>query len=192
MATHRAVVARRVSPQQIQAVIAPRRLEVLEALQARGPSSVAEIANRLGRRADRIHYHVNALAQAGFLRRTRTRATGRGRPAAIWEVSGSGSFSHPLQPQNAASRSAWTATAAALLRAASRDLAQAVKAGAARDAGPGKNSDVRRRKAWLTDRDLRELTNRLRALDAFLTSRAQPGRGRLHVLTLALAPASTP
>lgn len=186
--------ARRVSPDQIRVIAAPRRLEVLEALQARGPSSVAEIARQLGRRPDRVHYHFNALARAGFLRRLPRSAqrAGRGRPAAIWEVAGPGFFSHSLQPRSAASRRAWTAAAAALLRAANRDLARAVAAGAARDRGPRRNAEVLRRKAWLTDRDLRELARRMAALDSFLISRAQPGRGRLHVLTLALAPTSTP
>jgi predicted ArsR family transcriptional regulator len=188
----RPAAARRVSPLQIQVITAPRRLEILEAIQARGPSSAAEIARQLGRRPDSVHYHFNALCRAGFLRQARVRDNGRGRPAAIWEVSGPGNFSHRLEPRSAASRGAWTATAAALLRAASRDLAQAVAAGAVRDSGPRRNADVSRRKAWLTDQDLLELGRRLAALEAFLASRAQPGRGRLHVLTLAYCPATTP
>jgi len=182
---------RRVSPDQVRAITAPRRLEILEVLQARGPSSAAEIASHLGRRPDRVHYHLNAMAAAGCLRRASVREGGRGRPAAIWQISAA-SFGHRLQPRSAASREAWTGSAVALLRAAGRDLTRSVDAGVVRDGGPRRNARVSRLKAWLTPEELREVERRLAELQDFFASRKQPGRGRLHLLTLASCPIATP
>ncbi len=191
MTSTRASVPRRVSPEQVRAITAPRRLEILEVLQARGPSSAAEIASQLGRRPDRVHYHLNAMAAVGCLRRVRVRSGGRGRPASIWKIS-SASFTHRLQPDSPASREAWTESAVALLRAAGRDLARAVAAGVVRDGGPRRNARVGRLKAWLNDAEVREVERRLEELQAFFAARAQAGRGRLHVLTLASCPIATP
>lgn len=50
-----------------RALLHPLRLAVL--LHAREPASAPEIAARLGLSRQRVHYHVRALADAGFLRR---------------------------------------------------------------------------------------------------------------------------
>lgn len=52
--------------QRAALLLHPLRLRILE--QAREPASASEIARRIGETPQKVNYHVNALADAGFLR----------------------------------------------------------------------------------------------------------------------------
>lgn len=180
--------ARRLTPRQARSLLLPARLEALEAFQALGAATVAEAAARLGRRPDALHYHVRALQRTGLLRKLPRPADSGGRPAARYAAVEPGRFAFPLDRASAAGRALWVRASAAVLRAAQRDVAAAVAADEARVDGLVPNTAVHRAKAWLDDADLRDLARRIAAIERFLAARKEPGHGRLHVFTFALAP----
>ena len=66
---------------QQRAISSPLRLEILGYFSAGRPLSVREIAERMGRPATAIHYHVRLLEQSGLLTKTGERRHGRRREA---------------------------------------------------------------------------------------------------------------
>ena len=57
------------SNEQRRAIASPLRLELIGVFVDHEPLSVAQIAQRMGRPATAIHYHVRLLVKAGLLRR---------------------------------------------------------------------------------------------------------------------------
>ena len=66
---------------QRRAIASPLRLEILGYFAAGRPLSVKEIAERMGRPATAIHYHVRLLEESGLLEKTGERRDGRRREA---------------------------------------------------------------------------------------------------------------
>src|SRR5436190_2021792 len=65
------------SPAQVRALESPRRQEIVDALAALGASSVAELADHLGRPADSLYFHVRKLLKVGVIRELELRKSGR-------------------------------------------------------------------------------------------------------------------
>jgi predicted transcriptional regulator len=57
------------TPQQLFAVFSPKRWELMEKLQAVGPSSLRGLARTLGRDVKRVHQDVTALIAEGVIER---------------------------------------------------------------------------------------------------------------------------
>ena len=64
------------SDEQRRAIASPLRLELIGLFIEREALSVAQIAQRMGRPATAIHYHVRLLEKAGLLRRAGERRSG--------------------------------------------------------------------------------------------------------------------
>lgn len=62
-------------PRQIKAVLHPLRQRIMRALDA-GPSTPSEVARRIGLTANKVHYHVKVLEEAGLVRLAETRSVG--------------------------------------------------------------------------------------------------------------------
>ena len=58
------------SPLQLFSVITPKRWELIERLQAIGPSSIRGLARALGRDVKRVHEDVTTLIEWGLVART--------------------------------------------------------------------------------------------------------------------------
>jgi len=58
------------SPSQLFSVISPKRWELIERLQALGPSSIRGLARALDRDVKRVHEDVAALCDWGIIERT--------------------------------------------------------------------------------------------------------------------------
>jgi len=61
------------SPSQLFSVITPKRWELIERLQAIGPSSIRGLARALERDVKRVHEDVTALIEWGLVERTEDR-----------------------------------------------------------------------------------------------------------------------
>jgi predicted transcriptional regulator len=61
------------SPAQLFSVLTPRRWELIERLQAIGPSSLRGLARELGRDVKRVHEDVAILLEWGLVERTAER-----------------------------------------------------------------------------------------------------------------------
>jgi len=75
------------SRKDVEAVGSSLRMEIIRHLQTHGPSTVFELARRMGRSADSLYYHVRRLQEVGVLARTGTRNGGR-REEGVFGLSG--------------------------------------------------------------------------------------------------------
>jgi predicted ArsR family transcriptional regulator len=71
---------------QIAALVNPRRAEIFQVLAACGPLSVIELANNLSLRPTALYHHLDVLVSAGVLSTIDGRASGKGRPAVLYEA----------------------------------------------------------------------------------------------------------
>lgn len=172
-------------PRQIAALASPARQEIVDAVEASGPSSVGQIAELLGRPQDGLYYHVRQLLRVGLLVEVDTRPTAR-REEAVYDVA-----SRPLQiryePGRTRNAAEVTRVAGAMLRLAHRSFAEAMRRGEACVRGPARNLRAARVKAWLTEEDTREINEHLRAVWTIARRGRRPGAA-LHSLTFVLTP----
>ena len=112
-------------PSQLGALVSPIRQEIVDAISAAGPSTMAQIAEWLGRPADTLYYHVAALRRVGLLVESGRRRTGR-RFGAVYDVPG-----RPLlmRPKGSKAPQAIRSVVRAALRLADRDLKRSLEAG---------------------------------------------------------------
>jgi DNA-binding transcriptional ArsR family regulator len=172
---------------QRRAVSSPLRLEILGHYLAGQPLSVREVAERMGRPATAIHYHVRLLAESGLLRKSGERRDGRRREAEytkIAEVIGI--------PAEDGEHTLAVKTTASGFRMAERDMKAALAEGAARTEGADRNFLATRIHCRLGREEMAEINRRLDALlGAVLDSmrREEPQEDDEFVsLTLALLP----
>jgi DNA-binding transcriptional ArsR family regulator len=175
---------------QLRALRSPARQEVLDAVQAAGPCSIAELGSLLGRAPDSLYYHARSLLRLGLLIETPPARPGArgvlldvpGRPMTI-----------RYKPGIPASRRALSATVASMLRLTSRDFAAGLASPDAVPEGPDRNLWAARIKARLTAAQSARLSSLLaRAADLIVSaSRKPPGPDtRLVALTFAMTPVS--
>ena len=75
------------SRKDVEAVGSSLRMEIIRHLQTHGPSTVFELARRMGRSADSLYYHMRRLQEVGVLARSGTRTGGR-REEGIFALAG--------------------------------------------------------------------------------------------------------
>ena len=179
------------TPEHRRAVASPLRLEILGLFVERRPLSVAEIAQRMGRPATAMHYHVRVLEKAGLLRRAGNKRSGR-RPEALY-VPAADVFKME-QPRDAPAEVAAAAlkTLSTAFRMAERDMEAALTDPGTKTSGPYRNCIGARAHCRLSKKDLAELNRHLRAIEKMLTlahksHEPAPGDSFLS-LTLALMP----
>lgn len=174
---------------QIRILASPLRQAIVDALEASGPQSVAELGGILGYAPDALYHHLRLLSRGGLLRSEPRQASG-GRQCAVFALRAKRTrlCYNPSDKQN---RNAITAVAASMLRDASRAFAKAMtRAPVVR--GRRRNLWTGRRTGWLTPSELEQL-NELLHLMIRLMEQGKP-RGRrtkLYALTFALAPFGT-
>jgi predicted ArsR family transcriptional regulator len=171
---------------RLAALASPVRIELIGALQTHGPSSIRELANRLGRPADGLYHHVRLLLAAGVFREEGRRRAGR-RTEAVYALTApriGGRFA----TNTPASRAAASRAAAAALRMAAREFAAALEQRKHACAGKAPRLRASRQKAWLTDDGLRELHELMSRVEKLLARSNERREGRLYSLTTVLTP----
>jgi DNA-binding transcriptional ArsR family regulator len=176
---------------QQRAISSPLRLEILGYFAAGRPLSVKEVAERMGRPATAIHYHVRVLAESGLLRKTGERRDGRRREAEYSMVAEAIAVpGYGTGDENDNALALKTTTSA--FRMAERDMKAALAAGAARSEGEDRNFAVTRMHLRLSREEMAEVNRRLDALlGAVLESMRrdeQRDDDQFVSLTLALLP----
>lgn len=133
---------------QARALSSPLRQEIVDALESQGPSTIAALAQRLGRRADTLYFHVRALERVGLLKRRGTVGKGR-KEAAVFDLPG-----RPLRlvyGSTPAERRRRVGPALdSLLRIARRDVKRALGAADVSTEGPRRDLWVARARGWMT------------------------------------------
>lgn len=168
---------------QAAALVSPVRQEIVDAIAAAGPCTMARLGELLGRRADTLYYHVSALAKAGLLLEVGRERTGR-RFGAVYDVPG-----RPmLIDYGAVGGEPVARVVRAVIRLGARDFARAVTSAEAVTSGTTRNLWGGRVKGWVTDTDLAEV-NRLIERLTVLIQRGKPRDGaRAQSLTYVLTP----
>lgn len=184
MAARQPLLIRR--PAQARALVSPVRQEIVDAVAAAGPSTIAQIGEWLGRRPDSLYYHIAALTKVGLLVEAGRRRTGK-RFGAVYDVPG-----RPMVLKYSdLGEAAVVPVVRAALRLAARDFARAVRAEGAVLEGPGRNVWGGRVKGWVDERDLAEVGRLLERL-AVLVQRGRPREGAgAHAFTYVVAPAAS-
>ena len=157
------------SAKQRRAFASPLRLELIGLFLNREPLSVAGMAERLGRPATALHYHVGILEKAGLLRRVGLNRSGR-RPEALYlPVADLFKIEQAKDDPAASAQTALKAMSTAF-RMAERDLEAALTSPASGSSGPYRNMfGARRLHCRLSRKDLAELNRRLRDIEKMLS-----------------------
>lgn len=176
------------SPSAVRALASPIRQEIVDAVVAAGPCTVAALARHVGRAPDSLYFHVRRLLAVGLL--VERDAARRGRHvAAVYDVPGrpiriayDGRLSKP------AGRRSINAVVQGAIRLGARDFSRAVERGKASTSGPDRDLWGGRAKGWLSDAEVAELNTLIERASAILHA-GRPGKGRRPIsFTFVLAP----
>jgi DNA-binding transcriptional ArsR family regulator len=177
------------TPEQREALASPLRLEIFGYFASVDRLSVRELADRMGRSASSLYYHLHRMVDAGLLREAGERSRGP-RTETLYERVGPGAkrLTSDGSPE---ARDAILRTMAAGFRMAERDLEAALEAGFAEG---GSDLPTATRLHFRASRpQLEELRGHLRsALEVIARTAEEAPRasepGSHYSLTLALLP----
>lgn len=160
------------APAQVRALASPARQEVIDALVAAGPCSIAELAAHTGRAPDSLYHHIRVLKKAGLILERDPRKSGR-HVAAIYDLPG-----RPVLIRYASAQPrALNAVVASALRLGLRDFHRALADRHAVTDGPARNLWGGRVKGWVGPDDIVEMNTLLRRLYELIHT-GPPGPGR--------------
>lgn len=175
---------RRLGHAQVESLVSPIRQEIVDALTAAGPSTVAQLSKWVGVPADRLYYHLAALVRVGLLvERDRVR-TGR-RFGAVY---GLAETTPAARATDLAGPSLLARAVQTSLRLAARDAARCVADPSIRHEGPARDLSGGRVKGWLTDAELQTFLARLEHAVAILRAGTPRPGTRSRALTYVFAP----
>lgn len=171
------------SPAQVRALASPARQEIIDALVAAGPCSIAELAAHTGRASDSLYHHIRILKKTGLILERDPRKTGR-HIAAIYDLPARPVFIRYADAQPKALAS----VIASAQRLGLRDFRRALGKPDTVGDGPARNLWAGRVKGWAGPEELAEVNALLRRLYQLIHSGA-PGPGRTPLaLSFILAP----
>ena len=169
----------------LEALASPVRQEIVDALQALGPATVAEIAAELNRAPDSLYYHLRLLRKVDLVREAGTRDDGP-RPEKVYDLPG-----RPLRMRYESSRPVRRAigrTVAGVLRLAERDFDAALDRVTIVDGRPDRPLTGGRLKAWLTPAQRDRLLALLGEIDELMAGGGKAPDSELYALTRVLVP----
>ncbi len=159
-------------PAQLRALASPLRQELLDVLESAGPSAIAELAEKLGRTADSLYFHVRRLLKVGLIVEVERRQVGR-HSFAVYDVAG-----RPLRiDRSKARRADLQAVVSGVMRLAIRDYQRGLSNQESVASGPARNHWGGRARGWLDERELARVNALLEELNALVRS-GGPGKGR--------------
>ena len=171
---------------QIHALAVPARQEIIDALLCSGPSTVADIAESLGRPADSLYFHIRILKRLGLMVAVEPRRPG-GREEMVYDVPG-----RPMRiDYNLGDRkiSAGIVKAiGAMVRITQRDFNDAVEGGTAAVDGPYRALWGARVKGWITKTQLNGINRRLNEICRIVLSPERRRGSGLHSFTFVMTP----
>lgn len=171
-------------PAQLRALGSPARQEIVDALEAAGPSTMSELAGLVGRPADALYFHVRRLMKVGLVVETSPRERGVG-IAARYDV-----VARPVRLSYGpgVARKDVVKVVAAAVRQSLREYESAARDPRIPGEGPERLVWGGRAKGWLTPAETRRAMKLLEELSALMRS-GRPRRGaRPMALGYLLAP----
>lgn len=150
------------TPSQWRAISSPLRIDLIQHLRAAGPSTVAELANWLGKSPVSLYYHVRVLERIRILRACATRK-GRRQTEALYDLAAQ-DFTYDVS-ELAGARNI-QGVCAAILRMTQRDLRRSVAGGDFSALIEDGLAAAGRRTCWLTPAELSRVMRRLAEIKA--------------------------
>ncbi|HDS1675450.1 TPA: helix-turn-helix transcriptional regulator [Stenotrophomonas maltophilia] len=185
-ASHSSPAPLKLTPAQLAAMASPARMAILQRLDAEGPASIRELAERLGRPATALYHHLAHLQKHGLVRITEHRDTGR-RPEAVYAAASS-QLSSRDAVRTPSGRRSLVRVATRVVAATLRAFASAATQAAARFEGPQRNCAVRHLSFRADDEQLARINALIEALEA--TALDAGTQGDPLLLTVLMAPAA--
>ncbi|PWT72882.1 MAG: hypothetical protein C5B46_06210 [Proteobacteria bacterium] len=171
-------------PEQIRALAAAARQEVIDVLASVGTVSVAALAAIMGRPADALYFHLRALMKVGLVKKAGERAVG-GRREALFCAAAPEMRLH-YAPKDAANRKGVTAIVSSMLRLGTRDFVRVFERGDVNVSGASRELWALRTTGRLS---LAQIAKINQAIQELKLEVSQPQRGgRLYGLTILLTP----
>jgi DNA-binding transcriptional ArsR family regulator len=170
-------------PAQLRALAAPARQEVVDALVAAGPSSVAELADQLGRAPDSLYFHLRRLEKVGLVLEVDRRKSGR-HVAVVYDVPG-----RPMRiVQTRAVARPMDDVVGSVLRLAQRDYRRGLRDPGAVLEGRARSLWAGRVKGWIAGEDLTRVNSMLEEIQRIVRTGRPAGSAAAIGFTFVLAP----
>ena len=172
-------------PEQLTALASPVRSRIIESLAVAGPSSVRQIATRLGRAPEALYYHIRWLIDVGLVVLEGKRKVGR-RAEAVYRIIATRLVLDTKQ-RSKAYIEAMAATCSAMLRLAERNYQAAVDRGGFALEGPKRTLMVRRYTPHLDRVGLAQLNRLLDRVAQMYDGQFEANSGDHYAVTIVLS-----
>jgi DNA-binding transcriptional ArsR family regulator len=169
---------------QLAALASAVRQEIVDVLPRLGTSSIAGLAEALGRPPDALYYHIRALLRVGLIVRAGSAQKGRRQESLYRAIAPQ--LELRLDPRSPARQKAASAIVSSMMRMGIRDYGRSVKREDVVASGPDRELWALRTTGWLPPASVAKIT---RSIQHLMTNVSQPkGPGKLYGLTLVFAP----
>lgn len=168
-------------------ILAPVRLELIEAMRMLAPCSIAQVAALLDRPADSLYRHMDKLVSAGVAVRVGVRQKGR-HSEQIYDLLADDISPgwNELSPRQA--NKLCHQTMGSIAKMIERTARDSARNGELVGSDKTRHLNAFFEHAWLTPEDLIELRALVAAVKSFLTQRKTPGHGRLYCTSVVALP----
>lgn len=171
-------------PVQIRALASPARQEIVDILESAGPSTIARLAELMGRPADALYFHVRKLLKVGLVVERERHRDGR-HVSVVYDLAWRPmrlSYATPAKPRDI------SRVVTSALRLAARDFSRGIESGDAVIEGPRRTVWGARAKGWLTATEVARVNELLAEAAAIVrTATPRPGTQTMSV-SFVLAP----
>jgi DNA-binding transcriptional ArsR family regulator len=165
---------------QLKVLESATRLEILDAVAADGPCSIADLAVELGKTPESLYPHVKKMLSVGLVKEAGERSL-EGRSELLYATP-SRRMAIGTRPLSKARREALVRISRSCARVAQRDLELNMRQPDWIEVGPERNGHWSRNKGWFTPDELAELNELLsRIEDLAERGRRRPGTEPLAV-----------
>lgn len=171
---------------QLGSLASPARQEILDALSASGPLSIADLARATARRPHALYHHMHMLLRVGLIQEVGIRRNGKS-DARIYAVPAR-AMKIQYDLPSPAFRRGMRKTIRSMFRLAERDFTRGLELSSAVTQGPRLNLWGGRVKGRLTREQLAEVNRLMRRIVELFRSRSGGREARLHAVTLTIVP----
>jgi DNA-binding transcriptional ArsR family regulator len=173
--------------EQIRALAAPTRQEIVDALEISGPTTVAALGAMLHRAPDSLYHHIKILLRVGLIRKVKTRPTAFTRQA-VYGLPGR-RMRMVYDLENRVTTEAVNAVVRSMSRISYRDFERATNRGEATVDGPRRNLRGARMKGMLDAAQIKEINRLYERIVAIMAAPPRDrGQAKLHAITFLMSP----